>query len=259
VRHKSRDVTALAGKTGHVTRPPAETAARALVHELFPDAVQAWLAGSTTSGRATPTSDLDITVLLDEAEVRRETIDHAGWPVELFVHTAASIEFFVAKDLARRHPTMARLVATGVPLLGRDGGSDVRRLCEDVLAAGPGPMSPADLELMRYGLTDLLDDLAHARAGDETTATATGVWRATAELALAAGETWNGAGKWLMRELRALDEREGTQVAADLDTGLRRALDGDPAALVSTADGVLGRCGGRFRAGLYLVADLSTP
>ena len=104
-----------------LTRPPAEEAARALVTERYPDAVQAWLAGSLARGRRTPTSDLDITVLLDEVEVHRETIEYAGWPVELFVHTAASIEFFVAKDLARRHPTMARLVATGIPLLGSAG------------------------------------------------------------------------------------------------------------------------------------------
>ena len=123
-----------------LTRPPAEVAARALVTERNPDAVQAWLAGSLARGQGTPTSDLDITVLLDEVEVHRETIEYAGWPVELFVHTAASIEFFVAKDLARRHPTMARLVATGIPLLG-DGGAEVRRHCADALERGPGPVS----------------------------------------------------------------------------------------------------------------------
>lgn len=120
-------------------RPPADEAARALVAGRYPDAVQAWLAGSTTTGRATETSDLDVTVLLDESsgdvDVHRESLMYAGWPVELFVHTASSIEFFVAKDLRRRHPTMARLVATGVPLLG-GGGDDVRRHCAEVLARG---------------------------------------------------------------------------------------------------------------------------
>lgn len=239
-------------------RPPAEEAARTLVTERYPVALQAWLAGSVSRGKGTPTSDLDITVLLDEVEVHRETVEYAGWPAELFVHTAASIEFFVAKDLARRHPTMARLVATGIPLLG-ERGADVRRHCAEVLERGPGPVSDADLEVMRYGLTDLLDDLAHVRPGPETTATAVGVWRAAAELILAAGATWNGTGKWLARELESLDERQGTQVAADLDEALRRALDGDPHELASVAGAVLEGCGGRFRAGLHLVADLSEP
>ena len=133
--------------------------------------------------------------------MHRESLEYAGWPVELFVHTAASIAFFVAQDLARRHPTMARLVATGVPLLG-DGGGDVRRHCEEVLERGPGPVAAADLELMRYGLTDLLDDLAGGRArtrGDRGRASACGA--ATAELALACAGTWHGTGKWLVREL----------------------------------------------------------
>ncbi|HET7070584.1 MAG TPA: hypothetical protein VFI40_07155 [Nocardioides sp.] len=114
----------------------------------------------------------------------------------------------MAQDLARRHPTMARLVATGIPLLG-DGGAAVRRRCEEALERGPGPVAADALELMRYGLTDLLDDLADVRPGPEAAAVAIGVWRAAAELALACAETWNGTGKWLVRELQALDEREG--------------------------------------------------
>src|SRR4051812_4509921 len=163
--------------------------ARALVVERHPDAIQAWLAGSTTTGRATATSDLDVTVLLEEVEVHRESLEYAGWPVELFVHTAASIEHYVALDLKRRHPTMARLVASGIPLLSDDGGADVRRQCEEVLARGPGPVTTADLELMRYGLSDLLDDLADDRPAAEATAAAVSVWQATADLALAGAET----------------------------------------------------------------------
>ncbi len=141
--------------------------------------------------------------------------------------------------LARRHPTMARLVATGIPLLG-DGGADVRRHCADALERGPGPVSEADLELMRYGLTDLLDDLAHVRPGPETTATAVGLSRAAAELALAAAATWNGTGKWLARGLESLDERQGTQVAADLDQALRPCPRRRP-----PGAGLGGRCGAR--------------
>jgi hypothetical protein len=240
-------------------RPPAEDAARALVNERFPGAEQAWLAGSTTMGRATATSDLDVTVLLTEGEVHRESLEYAGWPVELFVHTAASVEHYVGKDLARRHPTMARLVASGVPLLGdpETRGADTRRHCAEALERGPGPMAAEDLELMRYGLTDLLDDLADAPSGPEAAAVAVAVWQETAELALAVAGTWQGSGKWLVRELQSLDARDGTNLAAALDAALRQALTGEPTSLASLADAVLDRCGGRHRAGLYRAADLS--
>lgn len=238
-------------------RPPPEEAARALVAERYPGAIQAWLAGSTTTGRATETSDLDITVLLDDVEVHRESLEYAGWPVELFVHTAASIEHFVAKDLQRRHPTMARLVASGVPLLGQgDRGVDVRRHCEEALERGPGAVAADDRELMRYGLTDLLDDLAGAPPGPEATAAAVGVWRASAELALAVAETWSGTAKWLVRELRGLDARQGDRLTDELDEALRQALIGDSGPLATAAERVLDRCGGRYWAGLYRAADL---
>ena len=232
---------------------PVETA-RILVRELFPDAVQAWLAGSVTTGRATATSDLDVTVLLTEGEVHRESLTYDGWPVELFVHTAASVEQFVAQDLARRRPTMARLVATGVPLLG-DAGDEVRRHCQDVLDAGPPPVPAADLELRRYGLTDLLDDLAGAAHDEEATAIAIAVWRETAELALEGAGEWGGTGKWLVRELRALDEQRGTHLTAALDLGLHRALAGERASLTAVADEVLAPLGGRVWAGFRRTAD----
>jgi hypothetical protein len=241
-------------------RPPADEAARALVAERYPDAVQAWLAGSTTAGRATDTSDLDVTVLLEassaaDTEVHRESLVHAGWPVELFVHTASSIEFFVTKDLRRRHPTMARLVATGVPLLG-DGGTDVRARCAEVLERGPAPLTVEELDLMRYGLTDLLDDLSDVAPGAEASAVVVAVWRATAELALGSTGAWNGTGKWLVRELQALDDRRGTRLTEALDLGLRRALAGERESLTTVADEVLATCGGRHWAGLNLRAEL---
>jgi len=233
---------------------PVDTA-RSLVRERFPGAVQAWLAGSVATGQATTTSDLDVTVLLSEGEVRRESLTYDGWPVELFVHTAGSVAHFVAKDLARRRPTMARLVATGVPLLG-DGGADVRRYCQGVLDDGPPPVTADDLELRRYGLTDLLDDLAGAAHDEEATAIAAEVWRETAELALASAGGWGGTGKWLVRELRALDERRGTHLTAALDLGLHRALAGERSSLTAVADEVLAPLGGRLWAGFRRSAEL---
>jgi len=242
-------------------RPSAQDAARALVAHRFPDAIQAWLGGSTTTGRATETSDLDIAVLVGDGEVRRESLEYDGWPVELFVNTAASLRAFVERDLRRRRPTMARLVATGIPLLvpdeqDRDRGADLREYCERALARGPGPVPADELELMRYGLTDLVDDLVGVPPGPEAAAVAIGVWLSTAELALVMTESWSGSGKWMVRELEALDEREGTHLTTALDTALRRALAGQRDSLIAVADGVLERSGGRFWAGLYRAAEV---
>jgi hypothetical protein len=239
-----------------VDRPDAVDAARDLVARRFPGAEQAWLSGSVVLGGATRTSDLDITVLMEQVEVRRESLVHEGWPVELFVHTEASIRHFVAQDVARRRPTMARLVATGVPLVAGTGGDALQQECAGLVAAGPGPMPEAELALARYLLTDQLDDLAGGASAKVWDAMVVEAWRGTTELLLAASGWWQGSGKWLVREVEALDRDRGTSYAEQLHAGLHAALDGDASDLIQAADTVLDLVGGRLWDGFVQPARL---
>ncbi len=96
--------------------------AAALVGERYPAAVAAFLGGGVLSARRTATSDLDIVVVLSGPPAPfRESLRWRGWPVELFVHDAASLEHFFGKDAARRRPTLARMCTSGVVLAGADG------------------------------------------------------------------------------------------------------------------------------------------
>ncbi|GAA2139268.1 nucleotidyltransferase domain-containing protein [Nocardioides koreensis] len=235
---------------GDEDRGDAVTAARRLVEERFPDARAAFLGGSVVLGGATATSDLDVTVVRAEGAAYRESLTYAGWPVELFVHTPASVRHYVGKDLERRRPTMARLVSAAVVLLDRDGsGAALAAECAAAVAAGPGPLAAAERDALRYGLTDLLDDLAGGGDPPARTAVAVHTWQAAGELLLAAEGRWSGTGKWLVRELAAYDAEAGSAYASRLDAGLRAALDGDPGPLTQVADEVLARCGGRLWVG----------
>jgi hypothetical protein len=95
------------------------------------------------------------------------------------------------------------MLADGVPLLGDPG--ELRARCAQVLAEGPPPLSGAERDRLRYGLTDLLDD--HRYAGDpgERTVISSALWIESARAALAFAGRWVSAGKWLLRELRDLD------------------------------------------------------
>ncbi|GAA5141320.1 nucleotidyltransferase domain-containing protein [Nocardioides marinquilinus] len=232
----------------------AVSIARGLALARHPDARAAWLGGSTASGTTTPTSDLDVTVLLDAARagpgsVYRESLHHDGRPVELFVHVDASVRHYVAKDTWRRRPTMARLVGEGVRLLG--GGADVEALeqhCRAVLDAGPPDLDAAALEARRYALTDQLDDLAGGGPGVEVAATAVAAWTAALELLLVVHGRWWGSGKWLAREAVALDADLGTDHTASLHRALAEATaPGHPNArrLIGECDDILGLVGGR--------------
>ncbi|MCE7011797.1 nucleotidyltransferase domain-containing protein [Kibdelosporangium philippinense] len=76
-------------------------AARAYVADRFPSAWAAYLGGSTGTALQTPTSDLDIVVVLDGGPAPfRHTDWHEGWLVEVFAHTAASFDAFVERETA---------------------------------------------------------------------------------------------------------------------------------------------------------------
>jgi len=225
----------------------AEQAARRLVAERFPDARAAWLGGSVVRGDATPTSDLDITVLLTGPPAPyRDSIMYGDWPVELFVHTTGSLEHYRQKDRDRRQPTIMRLVGESIILLDTDGsGAELQRECTAEVAAGPSPLSPDELASGRYGVTDLLTDLEGADDDAERIAISAVLWQDAARLLLAGTGHWTGFGKALVRELRRYDQAESTTNLADLMDALSRANAGDPGDLIMCCDAILDRFGGR--------------
>jgi len=227
--------------------------ARQLVVEEFPDARAAWLGGSVARGDASPTSDLDITVLLDGPPApMRKSLEYGGWPVELFVHTEKSLAFFADKDQQRRQPTMMRLVGESVVLLDTDGsGARLQQTALAEVAAGPTPLSSEDLELLRYIVTNLLDDLIGA-SGDERTAICSVLWQDAARLLLTGAGHWSGTGKGLLREVMAYDRSHGTDHARALMEGVRSEDD----RLVDEVDRILEPYGGRLFTGFELSADI---
>lgn len=181
--------------------------AAALVSDRYPGARWAVLAGSVLDPDArTAGSDLDIVVCLPDGAVgHRDAVRWRGWPVELFVNTDAGHRWFIAQETARRKPTLARMIATGVPVAGESEVAALKAECRALLEAGPGPTPDTALEDARYGVTDLLDDLAYARDGGEADVVRSVLWERVGHLALAAAGRWDGGGKWLLRELRAWD------------------------------------------------------
>lgn len=220
--------------------------ARAAVTEWFPECRAAWLGGSVVRGMATEGSDLDITVLLGGPPAPfRDSRRYAAWPVELFVHSEPSLEAYIGREVAGRRPTLPRLVGESVVLVDQDGsGTRWQRHCGDLLRAGPSPLTDDDRASMRYAVTDLLDDLTHARDTAERLATAALLAEEAQRLLLLGEQHWVGRGKWLTRELADLDDGLGTQWVSRFTDGLVEAASGDIAALVGVSRDVLDRNGG---------------
>jgi hypothetical protein len=95
----------------------------------------------------------------------------------------------------------------GTPVLVLGDPGQWQRHCAAVLEAGPTPLTHGERQWARYCLTDLLDDLIHATDPGEQTVIAATAWTTAAHQALALSDHWIGSGKWLLRELRDLDQR----------------------------------------------------
>ncbi|WP_308427679.1 nucleotidyltransferase domain-containing protein [Streptomyces albospinus] len=221
-----------------------------MVSTRFPHALGAVLGGSAAEGRATATSDLDVGILLPDSDTSgREVIRHEGRLAELFLNTLADVPEFFAWDRARRRGTVLFVYGQGLPLTDPHG--HLFRTCEQaraVLASGPPPLTPAEWERARYGLTSYMDDLVDTPAANrhEQLSLADFTLREAAHLLTAHHNAWTGIGKWLPRRLLHADPAlgkallNGHQAVAEL---------ADPVPLVAAAEHVLDLVGGPLRDG----------
>ena len=218
--------------------------ARAVLRARYPQSTAAVLGGSVLGPTRTPTSDLDLVVLLPGAAPRWEAFEAAGWLTEAFVSGPAGWERYVGREIRQRRPGVLHVTATGVALTTGPTTEQLQQHAQQLLAAGPPAPTPQEVRLARRLLTDLVDDLRGGLTGLEHVLVVDAITRQTAELALLVEHAWLGSGKWLARQLAAVDSSLAEDLAAAAEAVQRKAP-----ALISVAEQVLERAGGPLRAG----------
>jgi hypothetical protein len=190
-------------------------AATRVIEERFPECRDAFLAKCVLTSRRTPTSDLDIVVVLDGPPAPyRETIRAHGWVVELFVHTRESLLFFYDFDAQSRTCTLARMCGDGYVLRSfGDEAHEIQNEARKVIDAGPAALTDEEREQRRYRLTDLLDDLLGTSDSVEIVFIANQLLNMAGELALLSQRQWTGGGKWLARHLAAAPDDFANRLA----------------------------------------------
>ncbi|KOF13994.1 nucleotidyltransferase [Ensifer adhaerens] len=216
--------------------------AETIVSERYPDALFAIAAGSILRGEGTPSSDIDLVVLHESlSNAWRESFAAGGFPVEAFVHDFETLNWFVDQDIASGYPVLLDMVAGGT-VVGRDVDRGVALQVEAkaMLTRGPGDLGAGRRDVLRYQITDLLDDLRDVRPNAEMRAIAAALHQPLCDLALLGRGHWSGKGKWLPRLLQRIDPA----LAQRFDDAFRLAGEGQPDALVALARGELERQGG---------------
>jgi hypothetical protein len=213
----------------------------------FPTATTVVLGGSSSTGRRTASSDLDVLLIAPRlafagragAEDSVARVAHRdGERIDVFAYTTDAYRSWSERDFASLRPVLPFLLAEGTPLRTGPEYEELRAWSLERLAAGPH-IHAHEFELRRYAVTDLIDDLADATDALTIATIRADLLRALGELALLRAGGWLGSGKWLARRLRAADPP-----AADaLEVFASEAHPRDAAA---RATGLLGRLGGRI-------------
>lgn len=185
----------------------ALAAAEAVFRSRYDGASFAYVAGSIMRGQGTRLSDIDLVVVYDRLDAaRRESFIAKGVPVEAFVHDTETLAWFVNADFSRGCPSILNMIAEGTAIgESVDRAEKLKREVSELLSAGPPILKPAELNALRYEITDAIDDLRGERSPGEVMAIGTMLYPKLVELALRGRCHWNGTGKWAPRLLEAVD------------------------------------------------------
>ncbi|WP_350349407.1 nucleotidyltransferase domain-containing protein [Agromyces sp. G08B096] len=215
--------------------------------ERFPGATSVIVAGSTARGERTPTSDIDLLLLGDDgflgdgADSLAATFAHEGEAIEVFAYTPEGFDHWARRGVAEWRPVIVRMLLQGRTLRGDRRLDALRGVWAPIMASGPRP-APHEIDLLRYAITDLLDDLADTADPLERRIVADTLLQRVAELALVTNHRWLGAGKHLARELRAWDAERAARLVDPY-------LAGEVDAFAAAAFAELNAAGGRLHTG----------
>jgi hypothetical protein len=217
-------------------------AAKKLVTEELEQARAAILAGSVVTGHMTPASDLDVVVITDDpAAPFRRSLRYGGWPVELFVHTEGSIRAWWQLKDERFRPALALMCARGEVVLDTDGAAArIQVEASELLDEGPPPLTAEELDLLRYGVTDSLDDLLAGPRDPERHFILASLVAGLCDLAMENRRSFRGRGKWMFR----MAEEADASFAEDLSAALQAVDAGEAGPLQMLVQVELDRAGG---------------
>ena len=174
-----------------------------ILQAKYPAAEFAFLAGSIVRGEATAFSDLDLVVIFENLpNAFRESFYHKNFPVEAFIHTPETLNYFFESDAKDGVPSLAAMVAEGIEVPRKNDLSEkLKSLAKDVLA-NPPKLSVEEIRIFRCWITDLVDDIREPRSKAELTASGTTLYAALGSFYLRANNFWSAKNKSIPRHLQ---------------------------------------------------------
>jgi hypothetical protein len=219
-------------------------AAHAIRTERFAGAEIIFLAGSLVRGEGTAYSDLDVVVVYASLPAAyRQSFRFGPYPVEAFVHDPDTLEYFFTKvDRPAGIAALPQMVSEGVEIPGPTPLSQqLKARADEILAAGPPPLSVAEEQRLRYVVSDVLDDLRGVSAPVETVAVGAQMYEALANYYFRSQGLWSARGKAIPRYLARRDRQLASRYAESFELLFRT---GNVAPVIAVAEEILQPKGG---------------
>lgn len=216
------------------------------VAERFPAATIAVVGGSTVRGTRTATSDVDLLIIGDEVfadggSSLAATYGFENEVFEVFAYTCDGFNEWAHGGIAQHRPVIVHMLLEGAPVRGGQPLTALRERWHEAIKAGPD-VSRHELDMRRYAITDLLDDLRDASDPLEQHVIAFNLFEKTAEFMLLLNRQWIGAGKYLPRRLRQWNNERADAITTPL-------LEQRFSVLADQVERELDLAGGRVQAG----------
>jgi predicted nucleotidyltransferase len=214
--------------------------------DRFPTATVAVVAGSTARGTRTASSDIDLLLIGDDlftgdSSSLAATYEFENEVFEVFAYTCNAFEQWALSGVAQNRPVIVHMLLEGVALRGGQPLTELRDSWRGAIAAGP-VVSQHELDMRRYAITDLLDDLRDSADLLERNVIAFTLFNKVAELVLLSNRRWIGTGKYLPRRLRDFDNDRADSLSVPL-------LDRNLSVFADAAEHELNIAGGRVQGG----------
>ena len=229
-------------------------AAKIIREDRYAGAMAVFAAGSIVRGEGTPFSDLDLVIVYPRVTCAyRESFRVRNLPVEAFVHDPETLNyFFLEVDRKAGVPSLPQMVVEGIEIPeSTDASRSLKELAASVLAMGPAPLSRQDRDALRYGVTDLVDDIREPRSRDELTAAGAKLFEVLANYYLRTRGLWSATGKSLPRALKRADAALSVRHCRSFEALF---TEGEVGSVIALAEGLLESDGGLLFDGYRLDA-----
>jgi len=225
-----------------------------IVEEKYKNCDGALMAGSIVRGEGTKTSDIDLIIYDNNIKNGyRESFYYQGIPVEAFVHNKNSFDYFLLEDCKRKMPSLAVMILEAEEIRDHTYFKELKEKAYDLYHKGPGPLSKKELDIMRYFISDLKDDLIGSNDDFESILIVNQLMIKLQAFYLLSKEQWIGQSKWLIRALKKYDGKFAKKFEKTFMTFYNTR---DKSLILDLVDEILKGYGGDYFEGFSLGKDL---